>query len=140
VAVGICVHSATRALVRLTRLHFWFIPNVFSGFEVRVLCRTLMFFNLLPIFTHYVFMELAFCTLETGAHEPGQCCFSYQKKPIPVQHITEYKITNQQCTKPGVILILKDGRHTCANPKDEWVQKIMENIDQRPKARPQPSS
>ncbi|KAF4088709.1 hypothetical protein AMELA_G00057650 [Ameiurus melas] len=69
-------------------------------------------------------------TAAQSAHEPDQCCFSYQKKPIPVQHIKEYKITRYDCTKPGVILILKDGRHTCANPKDEWVKNIMEKIDQ----------
>ncbi|KAF4088694.1 hypothetical protein AMELA_G00057630 [Ameiurus melas] len=73
-------------------------------------------------------------TAADGAQGTHQCCFSYQKKPIPVQHIKEYKITDQQCLKPGVILILKDGRHTCANPKDEWVKNIMENIDQRLKA------
>ncbi|MCJ8748244.1 hypothetical protein PDJAM_G00162700, partial [Pangasius djambal] len=56
VAVGICVHSATRALVRsgadvgMSRMSgvqsvFQFIPKVFSGVEVRALCRTLEFFH-----------------------------------------------------------------------------------------------
>lgn len=40
---------------------FRFIPEVFSGVEVRALCRTRKFFHLRPTSTDSVFMELAVC-------------------------------------------------------------------------------
>ncbi|XP_017326596.1 C-C motif chemokine 3 [Ictalurus punctatus] len=70
----------------------------------------------------------------TAAHNgngPVKCCFSYQTQPIPVNVITAYKVTERQCTNPGVILILDDSRRTCANPKDKWVQDTIKTIDQR---------
>ncbi|KAF7706817.1 hypothetical protein HF521_020071 [Silurus meridionalis] len=61
---------------------------------------------------------------------PATCCFSYQRTPIPIRVITGYKVTDRQCTKPGVIFTLKSSRQVCVDPEVKWVQKHMEKIDQ----------
>ncbi|KAB5578957.1 hypothetical protein PHYPO_G00188440 [Pangasianodon hypophthalmus] len=55
-------------------------------------------------------------TVAENAGEQGPCCFSYQTHRIPVRVITEYKETDQHCTKPRVIFTLKSGRIVCADP------------------------
>ncbi|XP_053485881.1 uncharacterized protein LOC128610533 [Ictalurus furcatus] len=67
-------------------------------------------------------------TTANNANGPDRCCFSYQTHPIPVRCITAYEKTERQCQKPGVIFTLKSGRHVCANPRDQWVQKSMKII------------
>ncbi|XP_053089027.1 C-C motif chemokine 3-like [Pangasianodon hypophthalmus] len=70
-------------------------------------------------------------TKTNKARGPDKCCFSYQTHRIPVRLITEYKDIDRQCTKPGVIFTLKNGRLVCADPDVEWVQNNMKKIDQR---------
>ncbi|XP_053355466.1 C-C motif chemokine 3-like [Clarias gariepinus] len=62
---------------------------------------------------------------------PKQCCFSHQRDKIPVRLITQYEKTDRQCTRPGVIFTLQNGRHLCADSTVEWVQKHMKTVDQR---------
>ncbi|KAK2860031.1 hypothetical protein Q7C36_004197 [Tachysurus vachellii] len=41
---------------------------------------------------------------------PTQCCFRFQTQPIPAKLSVAYAVTELQCTKPGVIFTLNDGR------------------------------
>ncbi|XP_053089578.1 C-C motif chemokine 3-like isoform X2 [Pangasianodon hypophthalmus] len=70
-------------------------------------------------------------TTAQNTNGPTQCCFRYQSSQIPVKVIIGYEETDHQCTKPGVIFILKSGRGVCADPEVKWVQKHMKTIDQR---------
>ncbi|MCI4376996.1 hypothetical protein PGIGA_G00198210 [Pangasianodon gigas] len=67
----------------------------------------------------------------TGALGPDKCCISYQTHRIPVRLITGYQETESQCTIPGVIFFLKNGRGVCADASVEWVKNSMKKIDQR---------
>ncbi|MCI4376992.1 hypothetical protein PGIGA_G00198170 [Pangasianodon gigas] len=69
----------------------------------------------------------SFTTANNG-NGPEKCCFSYQTKHIPVRFIKEYEESERQCTKPGVIFALKDGRQVCADPGVEWVQNNMKKL------------
>ncbi|XP_046708567.1 C-C motif chemokine 3-like [Silurus meridionalis] len=69
-------------------------------------------------------------TMAENSIGPATCCFSYQRTPIPIRVITGYKVTDRQCTKPGVIFTLKSSRQVCVDPEVKWVQKHMEKIDQ----------
>ncbi|XP_060731313.1 C-C motif chemokine 3-like [Tachysurus vachellii] len=62
---------------------------------------------------------------------PAQCCFSFLTQPISVRVITAYEVTELQCSKPGVIFTLQDGRHVCADTGIKWVKNHMNRIDQR---------
>ncbi|XP_026765916.3 uncharacterized protein LOC113524000 [Pangasianodon hypophthalmus] len=59
---------------------------------------------------------------------PNKCCFKYQTSQIHVRFIKAYQETERQCTKPGVIFTLKDGRQVCADPNVEWVKNIMKKL------------
>ncbi|XP_058251272.1 uncharacterized protein LOC131356347 isoform X2 [Hemibagrus wyckioides] len=62
---------------------------------------------------------------------PEQCCFRFSTNPIPVKLISAYVETDPQCPKPGVIFTLKNGGLRCGDPSVEWVQDLMNTINQR---------
>ncbi|XP_026765926.3 C-C motif chemokine 3-like [Pangasianodon hypophthalmus] len=67
-------------------------------------------------------------TMAQHGNGPKKCCFSYQTKHIPVRFIKAYQETERQCSDPGVIFALKDGRQVCADPGVEWVQNNMKKF------------
>ncbi|KAI5626470.1 hypothetical protein C0J50_13759 [Silurus asotus] len=72
---------------------------------------------------------LQFFTKAQNGNVPDQCCFRYQRTPIPIRVITGYKVTERQCANPGVIFTLKDSRQVCGNPDLDWVQRHMRRLD-----------
>ncbi|XP_047665923.1 C-C motif chemokine 3-like [Tachysurus fulvidraco] len=72
-------------------------------------------------------------TMAQNGNEPEEyhCCTSFLIQPIPVRVITAYAVTELQCTKPGVIFTLQDGRHVCADPSFKWVKIHMDRIEER---------
>ncbi|XP_060731315.1 uncharacterized protein LOC132849129 [Tachysurus vachellii] len=58
-----------------------------------------------------------------------RCCVRFQTQPIPVGVTTEYRETELQCLKPGIIFIQNDGRRVCADPKVEWVKNNINKIE-----------
>ncbi|XP_053366615.1 C-C motif chemokine 3-like [Clarias gariepinus] len=70
-------------------------------------------------------------TTTQAAKEPDLCCFTFQKRKVPVQFITKYKETHRACYHPGIVFIMKSGRRVCADPRDQWVKEHKENIDRR---------
>ncbi|XP_046708552.1 C-C motif chemokine 3-like [Silurus meridionalis] len=69
-------------------------------------------------------------TKALNANGPDQCCFRYQRNPIPIRVITGYKVTERHCAKPAVIFTLMNSRQVCVDPDLEWVQRHMRRIDQ----------
>ncbi|KAK3568088.1 hypothetical protein QTP86_030300 [Hemibagrus guttatus] len=67
----------------------------------------------------------------TAVNTPSSCCFRYQTQAIPVKLVAAYAVTELQCTKSGIIFILKDGRTVCADPDNKWVKNIKNRMDQR---------
>ncbi|XP_043819738.1 C-C motif chemokine 13-like [Dromiciops gliroides] len=60
---------------------------------------------------------------------PQNCCFEFTSKKIPLKLLVNYKTTSSMCSKEAVILVTKRGLNICANPKDQWVQDLMKNLD-----------
>ncbi|XP_053368083.1 C-C motif chemokine 4 homolog [Clarias gariepinus] len=70
-------------------------------------------------------------TLALAPNAPDICCFTFQKRKVPVQLITKYDETYPSCPNPGIIFTMKSGRRVCADPRDQWVKDHMNNIDLR---------
>ncbi|KAM9210631.1 C-C motif chemokine 3-like [Dugong dugon] len=65
-----------------------------------------------------------------GADTPTACCFSYALRQIPRRFIADYYETSSQCSKPGIIFITKKGYPICANPRDDWVQDYIKDMEE----------
>ncbi|KAM9000638.1 C-C motif chemokine 3 [Sarcophilus harrisii] len=64
-----------------------------------------------------------------GSGIPTICCLQFHNKRISPKLVVTYHITSSQCTQKGVVFITKRGFKVCANPKDQWVQHIMNQLD-----------
>ncbi|XP_060940573.1 C-C motif chemokine 25 [Limanda limanda] len=60
------------------------------------------------------------------------CCLKYVKH-ISQKHAVAYRVQKVDggCNIPAVIFIMKKGRLFCTNPKESWVPKLMDKIDQK---------
>ncbi|XP_051799837.1 C-C motif chemokine 36.1 isoform X1 [Acanthochromis polyacanthus] len=59
------------------------------------------------------------------------CCFSYHLRRIKKDLVSSYFVTDNRCTKPGVVLVTKQSRRICADPSLSWVEGIMKDIDEK---------
>ncbi|XP_063261012.1 C-C motif chemokine 3-like 1 isoform X1 [Prinia subflava] len=59
---------------------------------------------------------------------PTDCCFSYQRQPIPRYRVSSVFVTSSSCSNPGVILVTKKAKKVCADPRAPWVQKLLEHF------------
>ncbi|XP_002197551.4 C-C motif chemokine 3 [Taeniopygia guttata] len=57
------------------------------------------------------------------------CCFSYISHRIPRSVISSAYITSNTCSMPAVVLITRQGRKICADPKAHWVQKHLKHLE-----------
>ncbi|XP_036624787.1 C-C motif chemokine 3-like [Trichosurus vulpecula] len=71
-----------------------------------------------------------------GPGTPTTCCFDFTSKRIPSKLVVSYGTTSSRCAKEGVIFTTKQGYNICANPKEQWVQHVMKQVDSK-KAKPQ---
>ncbi|XP_004870722.1 C-C motif chemokine 14 [Heterocephalus glaber] len=65
-----------------------------------------------------------------GPFHPAECCFSYITHSVPHHRIVDYYETSSECPKPGVVFITKKGHSICANPKNEWVQDYLKDLEE----------
>ncbi|XP_062849734.1 C-C motif chemokine 17-like [Trichomycterus rosablanca] len=72
-----------------------------------------------------------FTQAQHGTNGPGECCFGYFTRPIPIRDITGYEETRPDCSKPAIIFTLVDGRRLCANPEVKWVVGHIKRINSR---------
>ncbi|XP_022365482.1 C-C motif chemokine 14 [Enhydra lutris kenyoni] len=66
-----------------------------------------------------------------GPYHPAECCVSYIAQAITRHRITDYYETSSQCSKPGVVFITKKGHSVCANPRDDWVQNYIKDLEEK---------
>ncbi|XP_012495728.1 PREDICTED: C-C motif chemokine 24 [Propithecus coquereli] len=65
---------------------------------------------------------------------PISCCMSFVSKKIPENRVVSYQLSNGSvCPKAGVIFTTKKGLKFCGDPKQQWVQKYMKNLDAKQK-------
>ncbi|XP_043818657.1 C-C motif chemokine 3-like 1 [Dromiciops gliroides] len=77
-------------------------------------------------------MTIAFChevsSLTVGSDIPTACCFSYTTRKVPQAIVVDYYETSSQCSKPAIIFITKKMYQLCADPREPWVQKYVEEL------------
>ncbi|XP_032176203.1 C-C motif chemokine 14 [Mustela erminea] len=66
-----------------------------------------------------------------GPYHPAECCVSYIAQAIPRHRIADYYETSSQCSKPGVVFITKKGHSICANPRHNWVQDYIKDLEEK---------
>ncbi|XP_055984053.1 regakine-1-like [Sorex fumeus] len=59
------------------------------------------------------------------------CCISFLPRKIPLKFVESYVRTSNLCSKPGFIFQTKRGRQICADPKQDWVKKYIQQLDRR---------
>ncbi|XP_045399051.1 C-C motif chemokine 24 [Lemur catta] len=65
---------------------------------------------------------------------PISCCMTFVSKKIPESRVAGYRLSNGSiCPKAGVIFTTKKGLKFCGDPKQQWVQKYMKNLDAKQK-------
>ncbi|XP_074119619.1 C-C motif chemokine 4-like [Sminthopsis crassicaudata] len=78
-------------------------------------------------------LVMAFSSLASSApvssNPPTSCCFSYVKQQIPRKFVTDYFETSSQCSQPAVVFLTRKGRQVCADPRDDWVQTYMDDLE-----------
>uniref|UniRef100_A0A3Q1GXS6 C-C motif chemokine n=1 Tax=Acanthochromis polyacanthus TaxID=80966 RepID=A0A3Q1GXS6_9TELE len=59
------------------------------------------------------------------------CCFSYHLRRIKKDLVSSYFVTDNRCTKPGVVLVTQNSYRICVDPNLSWVQGIMKYVDEK---------
>uniref|UniRef100_G1MSI9 Chemokine interleukin-8-like domain-containing protein n=1 Tax=Meleagris gallopavo TaxID=9103 RepID=G1MSI9_MELGA len=66
------------------------------------------------------------CFPEPTDDIPLSCCYRYVSRPIPYNFIASVYATSSICSTPAVIVVTKKKREICADPKQFWVQALLE--------------
>ncbi|XP_057571815.1 C-C motif chemokine 3 [Hippopotamus amphibius kiboko] len=64
-----------------------------------------------------------------GSDTPTACCFSYTTRQLPRKFVADYFETSSQCSKPSIIFQTKKGREVCADPREDWVQEYITDLE-----------
>nr|XP_019573225.1 PREDICTED: LOW QUALITY PROTEIN: C-C motif chemokine 24 [Rhinolophus sinicus] len=65
---------------------------------------------------------------------PFACCMSFVSKKIPESRVVSYQLSSGSiCPKAGVIFTTKNGQKFCSNPRKQWVQRYMKNLNTKQK-------
>ncbi|NXS04953.1 CCL4 protein, partial [Oxylabes madagascariensis] len=67
--------------------------------------------------------------LSENETKPTSCCFTFVSRPIPPRVIRSAYRTSNICSTQGVVLVTRNGREVCADPKAPWVQKHLEHFE-----------
>ncbi|KAM5262254.1 LOW QUALITY PROTEIN: C-C motif chemokine 24 [Hipposideros larvatus] len=61
---------------------------------------------------------------------PSYCCMSFTSKKIRESRVVSFQLSNGSiCPKAGVIFTTKKGLKFCGNPKEQWVQMYVKNLN-----------
>ncbi|XP_044532150.1 C-C motif chemokine 3-like 1 [Gracilinanus agilis] len=66
-----------------------------------------------------------------GLDTPTTCCFEFTSRKIPPKFVVSYEITSSRCAKEGVIFVTRRNLQICANPNEQWVQNIKNDLDKK---------
>uniref|UniRef100_A0AAY4B4F1 C-C motif chemokine n=1 Tax=Denticeps clupeoides TaxID=299321 RepID=A0AAY4B4F1_9TELE len=80
-----------------------------------------------PRFFPHRYLFLLGCQ-ETTPPTPGECCFDFYTKRIPVSRIQSFKVSHADCPKKGIILKTVKDVELCVNPADQSIQDLMEKV------------
>ncbi|NXA82069.1 CCL4 protein, partial [Thryothorus ludovicianus] len=58
------------------------------------------------------------------------CCFTFRQHKLPWKLIQRHYITSSSCPQPAIVFVTREGRQVCANPKDTWVQRYVQILEQ----------
>ncbi|NXR95777.1 CCL4 protein, partial [Hypocryptadius cinnamomeus] len=76
---------------------------------------------------HCLVMQLTTPHLPSTAHfAPVECCFKYAQKRI--RHPQSFYETSKDCPTPAVVIVAANGDEICADPKKDWVNKIVKRL------------
>ncbi|KAM4894595.1 C-C motif chemokine 22 [Sylvia borin] len=68
--------------------------------------------------------------LPSTAHfAPVECCFQYAQKRI--RQPQSFYVTSKDCPKPAVVIVAANGDEICADPKKDWVNKIIKRLEKK---------
>ncbi|NWU62000.1 CCL4 protein, partial [Pterocles burchelli] len=56
------------------------------------------------------------------------CCFTYVSRHLPRSIFSSAYTTSSSCSQPAVVLVTKNGREVCANPRAPWVQAYLKHF------------
>ncbi|NXX32621.1 CCL22 protein, partial [Nicator chloris] len=79
---------------------------------------------------HCLAMQLTTSPFPSTAHfAPVECCFKYAQKRI--RHPQSFYKTSKDCPKPAVVIVAANDDAICADPKKDWVVKIMKQLQRK---------
>ncbi|NWI39869.1 CCL4 protein, partial [Picathartes gymnocephalus] len=59
------------------------------------------------------------------------CCFTYTQLKLPRKLIQRHYVTGSSCPQPAIVFVTKEGRQVCANPKNTWVRRYLQILEQK---------
>ncbi|XP_019822024.1 C-C motif chemokine 21 [Bos indicus] len=80
-------------------------------------------------------LVLAFCILQVQGSDGGaqDCCLRYSRKKIPANIVRSYRKQDPtlSCAMPAILFSprKRSQPELCADPKEAWVQKLMQHLD-----------
>ncbi|XP_028564559.2 C-C motif chemokine 5-like [Podarcis muralis] len=60
--------------------------------------------------------------------DASPCCPRYNHKPFPRSIVKSFFRTSSHCNRPAVVFVFRNGKSGCADPKAEWVKKLMASL------------
>ncbi|XP_056336594.1 C-C motif chemokine 13-like [Danio aesculapii] len=73
----------------------------------------------------------AFCSLAQRFNFNGKCCYSFSNLKIRANLVESYQATDFHCARNAIIFVTDRQKEICADPADEWVQRLMKLVDAR---------
>ncbi|NXR60399.1 CCL5 protein, partial [Rhadina sibilatrix] len=79
-----------------------------------------------------VLVVVVFCYQATSSPNSvtifGPCCDGYITRQLPSSRVVKYEHTGSHCFRPAVIFTTIRDKLVCANPNEEWVQNIINQL------------
>ncbi|NWV57694.1 CCL4 protein, partial [Daphoenositta chrysoptera] len=58
------------------------------------------------------------------------CCITYTQHKLPWKLVQRHYTTSSSCPLTAIVFVTKEGRQVCANPKNTWVRRYMQILEQ----------
>ncbi|XP_035004889.2 C-C motif chemokine 3-like [Hippoglossus stenolepis] len=70
------------------------------------------------------------CNIFSDELGPNDCCFGFYRGELAKARISSYQDTDSRCPRKAVLFMTKRSHRICADPKLQWVQSIMQQLDE----------